>query len=85
MVKNMPKHVSSYAKKLDYNNSYNRKNYRSFSIRYNTESEKEYIEWLESRKELKAYITQLIKADIKKRNRRKNKLLKEQKKEEPEI
>ena len=60
----MPDHKKSYAKKLEYNNAYNRQNYRSFSIRYNIEQEADIISWLESQKSLKKYISDLIMKDI---------------------
>ena len=47
---------SVYSKKLDYNNAYNRKTYKSFSVRFNKTSETEIIEWLESKDSLKEYL-----------------------------
>ena len=41
----MPK-KTAYKEKLDYNNAYNRSHYRSFSFRFNKQSESEIIEWL---------------------------------------
>ena len=55
-----------YKKKLDYNNNYNRLNYRSFSIRYNVTSEKRIISWLEKKPSLKVYLTELIAEDMEK-------------------
>ena len=53
--------------KMDYNNAYNRNNYRSFSIRFNNHPEREIIEWLESKNSIKSYITELILNDMKKK------------------
>ena len=61
----MPKKIP-YKEKLDYNNAYNRTHYRSFSFRFNKESEAEVIEWLESKESTKQYIMQLIKEDMNK-------------------
>lgn len=58
-----------YKKKLNYNNEYNRMNYRSFSIRYNVNSEKDLICWLESVPSLKVYLTGLIRKDMEKQAR----------------
>jgi hypothetical protein len=58
-----------YKKKLDYNNNYNRLNYRSFSIRYNVTSEKRIISWLEKKPSLKVYLTELIAEDMEKHGR----------------
>lgn len=60
----MAKKQTAYQKKLEYNNAYNRANYRSFSIRYGKENEKKIIAWLEKQKSVKAYITDLILADM---------------------
>ncbi len=60
----MPKKLTAYQKKLEYNNAYNRDNYRSFSIRYGRESEKKIIAWLEKQESIKGYITGLITADM---------------------
>ena len=60
---NMPK-KSQYKKKLEYNNTYNRNNYRSFSVRFNNKSETDIIEWLEKKEFIKAYLTDLIRADM---------------------
>ena len=58
-----------YQRKLDYNNAYNRENYRSFSIRCNHASEKKIISWLEKQPSIKEYLTQLILADMEKRRK----------------
>ena len=63
----MAKKLTAYQKKLDYNNTYNRENYRSFSIRYNKANEKKIISWLEKQDSVKTYITELILADIEKK------------------
>ncbi|HCK87519.1 MAG TPA: hypothetical protein DHW39_01785 [Erysipelotrichaceae bacterium] len=57
---------SQYKHKLNYNNEYNRTNYRSFSIRFNNKSEADLIQWLESKEGIKAYIIKLIEEDMKK-------------------
>ena len=63
----MAKKLTAYQKKLDYNNTYNRENYRSFSIRYNKGNEKKIINWLEKQDSVKTYITDLILADMEKK------------------
>ncbi len=62
----MPKSTDkrAYENKLAYNNEYNRKNYRSFSIRFNREDEKKIIKWLEKKKNLKHYVKSLIVQDM---------------------
>lgn len=57
---------SQYKHKLNYNNEYNRTNYRSFSVRFNNKSEQDVIQWLEGQSGIKSYITQLIEEDMKK-------------------
>ena len=59
-----------YQNKLEYNNTYNRNNYRSFSVRFNNKSETNIIEWLESQDSIKGYLTSLIEADIKKQEKK---------------
>ena len=61
--------IDLYQRKLDYNNAYNRENYRSFSIRYNNISEKKIISWLEKQPGVKEYLTQLVVADMDKRKK----------------
>ena len=78
----MPDHKKSYAKKLEYNNAYNRQNYRSFSIRYNIEQESDIISWLESQKSLKKYISDLIMKDIQGESKEEKKPEKEKKKKD---
>ncbi|MBE6121843.1 MAG: hypothetical protein E7190_03935 [Erysipelotrichaceae bacterium] len=78
----MPDHKKSYAKKLEYNNAYNRQNYRSFSIRYNIEQEADIISWLESQKSLKKYISDLIMKDIQGESKEEKKPEKEKKKKD---
>ena len=58
--------LTPYQKKLEYNNAYNRENYRSFSIRYGKDAEKKIISWLEKQDSVKGYITELILADMEK-------------------
>ena len=62
----MPKKMNAYQKKLEYNNAYNRENYRSFSIRYSKDNEKKVISWLEKQDSIKSYVTDLILADMEK-------------------
>lgn len=54
-------------RKMDYNNDYNRNNYRCFSTRFNQKSEREIIQWLESKNSIKSYLTELILNDMRKR------------------
>ncbi|MBP3890547.1 MAG: hypothetical protein J6D29_00030 [Solobacterium sp.] len=63
--------LTEYQKKLLYNNTYNREHYRSFSIRYDIESEKQIIKWLEKQPTLKGYVTELILNDMKKAKKKK--------------
>ncbi len=65
----MPK-KSQYKHKLNYNNEYNRNNYRSFSVRFNNKTETDVIQWLESREGIKSYIIGLIKADMRKEQKK---------------
>lgn len=62
---------NQYKNKLEYNNTYNRNNYRSFSVRFNNKSETNIIEWLEGQESIKGYLTALIEADIKKQEKKK--------------
>ncbi len=66
----MPKSTDkqAYENKLAYNNEYNRKNYRSFSIRFNREDEKKIIKWLEKKTNLKQYLKSLIIKDMNENN-----------------
>ena len=57
---------TQYKHKLQYNNMYNRNNYRSFSVRFNNNSEKNIIEWLENQDSVKSYLTRLISEDMSK-------------------
>ncbi len=57
-----------YKNKLEYNNSYNRNNYRSFSFRFNINDEADVIHWLENQEGIKSYITRLIREDMEKQN-----------------
>lgn len=65
-MRTMAKKLTPYQKKLEYNNAYNRENYRSFSIRYGRNNEKKIIAWLEKQDSVKGYITELILADMEK-------------------
>lgn len=64
---------SEYSRKLDYNNAYNRRTYKSFSVRFNKNTESEIIQWLESRGSLKDYIVGLITKDMEKASRKSSK------------
>lgn len=59
-----------YKNKLEYNNTYNRNNYRSFSVRFNNKTETNIISWLEDQESIKGYLTSLILADIKKQEKK---------------
>ena len=61
----MSQEKTSYEKRLEYNNTYNREHYRSFSMRYDIEKEKDIILWLKKQPSVKAYITELIVNDMK--------------------
>ena len=61
----MSEEKTSYEKRLDYNKTYNREHYRSFSMRYDIEKEKNIITWLKKQPSVKAYITALILNDMK--------------------
>lgn len=71
--KNMATKKTSYDNKLEYNNTYNRNNYRSFSMRLNNEKEKDIIQWLESQDSLKDYLLTLIEKDMEKSKKKQNK------------
>lgn len=77
----MSEKKTSYEKKLEYNNAYNREKYRSFSIRFNIENEDEIIRWLEKQPGVKKYLTNLIIADMKKPKEEKSSKKKEEKKD----
>ena len=62
-----------YKRKLEYNNTYNRNNYRSFAIRFNINTEQDIINWLENKEGVKAYIQSLIEEDMKKKKTTKKK------------
>ena len=64
---------AQYKKKLEYNNTYNRNNYRSFAMRFNINTEKDIINWLENQESVKAYIQNLIEEDMKKKKGTKKK------------
>ena len=53
------KSKSNYEKRLEYNNTYNRNNYRSFSMRLHNENEADLIEWIESQDSVKEYLLSL--------------------------
>lgn len=60
------KSKSNYEKRLEYNNTYNRNNYRSFSMRLHNENEADLIEWIESQDSVKEYLLSLVRKDIEK-------------------
>lgn len=64
---------SEYSRKLDYNNAYNRKTYKSYSVRFNRNTESDLIQWLESKESLKEYIVSLIEKDMEKTLRKQTK------------
>ena len=61
---------SQYKQKLEYNNNYNRNNYRSFSVRFNNKVEKTVIAWLEAKDSVKGYLCDLIIADMEKNGKK---------------
>ena len=61
---------SQYKQKLEYNNNYNRNNYRSFSVRFNNKVEKTVIAWLEAKASVKGYLCDLILADMEKNGKK---------------
>ena len=61
---------SQYKQKLEYNNNYNRNNYRSFSVRFNNKVEKTVIAWLEAKESVKGYLCDLIIADMEKNGKK---------------
>lgn len=75
----MPK-KTEYEKKLAYNNQYNRETYRSFSIRLNRSTEADLIQWLEDQGEVKSYLVRLIRKDMEKAQKKKDKEKKKDKK-----
>ncbi len=69
-----------YKKRLDYNNTYNRNNYRSFSMRLHNTKEEEIIQWIESKDSVKEYLLSLVKKDMEKSKKKTNKKSKKKKK-----
>lgn len=67
------KSKSNYEKRLEYNNTYNRNNYRSFSMRLHNENEADLIEWIESQESVKEYLLSLVKKDIEKSKKKEKK------------
>lgn len=57
---------TQYKRKLEYNNQYNRENYKSFSVRFNVKDEADIIAFLKKKESLKSYLSSLIEADMKK-------------------
>lgn len=49
----MTEKKNSYEKRLEYNNQYNRNNYRSFSARFDVRTEADIIAWLSAQESLK--------------------------------
>ncbi len=60
----MTEKKNSYEKRLDYNNQYNRNNYRSFSARFDVRTEADIIAWLSAQDSVKAYLKELILQDM---------------------
>lgn len=56
---------------LDYNNKFNRENYKNYSFRLNTSTEADLIEFLENFDQRKEYFVTLIRKDMKRLNKRK--------------
>lgn len=75
----MPK-KSQYKRKLEYNNEYNRQNYKSFSIRFNINTESDIINYLKKKESLKTYLTDLITNDMKKNKKTKSRKIKQKNK-----
>lgn len=71
------KKKTSYETRLEYNNTYNRNNYKSFSMRLNNNDEADLIDWLKSQDSTKEYLVSIIRKDMekssKKRTRRNHK------------
>lgn len=63
----MTEKKNSYEKRLEYNNQYNRSNYRSFSARFDVRTEADIIAWLSAQESLKAYLKELILQDMHKK------------------
>lgn len=76
---------TQYQHKLEYNNTYNRTNYRSFSVRFSLVNEKDMINWLEKKNGVKEYISELIAADMKKNKNKKPKKTAEKKTKKPAV
>lgn len=55
--------------KTRYNSEYNRSKYKSFAVRFNLESEQDIIDYLQHQN-LKSYLTDLIRADMKRDGKR---------------
>jgi hypothetical protein len=68
-----------YEKRLEYNNTYNRNNYRSFSMRLNNTKEEELIKWLESKDSVKEYLLSLVIKDMEKSQKKDSKKNKKKK------
>jgi hypothetical protein len=64
------KKKTDYENKLEYNNEYNRRNYQSFSVRFNLDSERDVIKYLQSQESIKTYLETLIRADMKKKKKK---------------
>ena len=70
---------NDYEKRLEYNNTYNRNNYRSFSMRLNNTKEEELIKWLESKNSVKEYLLSLVIKDMEKSQKKDSKKNKKKK------
>lgn len=63
--------LSSYEKKVNYNNEYNREHYKAITIRFDYVKDLDIIEFLENMDSNKAYIATLIRKDIKRYEKKK--------------
>lgn len=64
------KKKTSYETRLEYNNTYNRNNYKSFSMRLNNNDETDLIDWLKSQDSTKEYLVSLIRKDMEKSSKK---------------
>lgn len=65
------KKKTPYESRLEYNNTYNRTNYKSFSMRLNINEEADLIDWLKSQDSTKEYLVNLIRKDMEKSSKKK--------------
>lgn len=66
------KKKTAYESRLEYNNTYNRNNYKSFSMRLNNNEEADLIDWLKSQDSTKEYLVSLIRKDMEKNSKKKS-------------